>query len=135
MIEVMNEPTRAELSAQIPLTRVVGQRDLSCLLKVDISCQAASISNGDRPVVVAPVDMDPEDATEFEDDPLLGELELFVRDGYLHALVYSDWSAPTELPIADAIHPTTQVKGWVSPEGLAEGWTITRSPRYLSKST
>jgi hypothetical protein len=112
MLEPVKVPGKAELLSQVPHTTVVGNHNFDCLLEVNrLAPRAASIRQKE-PVVVAQVDIDPEDADYF-DEPYVGELELFVQKGLLHALIYSPWYPLTELPRPDQIHPTSEVTSYV----------------------
>jgi hypothetical protein len=108
MLDPVEVEEKAELLSQVPYATVVGSHNFSCLLEVNpLAPRTASIRQK-VPVVVALVDVDPEDADYFN-EPYVGELELFVQEGLLHALIYSTWYPLTELPRPDQIHPTSEV--------------------------
>jgi hypothetical protein len=111
MLEPIDLTGREELLAQIPSVSVVGRYGLDCMLEVTSGTPRAPVSS-DKPIVCAPVDAEPEDVERFG-EPYVGELELFVRKGFLRLLVYSGWFAPTKLPDPVAIHPTAEVTGYI----------------------
>jgi hypothetical protein len=108
MLDPVEVTGRAELLTQIPHASVVGTHNFDCLLEVNAVAPRAASIRQKMPVVVALVDIDPEDADYFN-DPYLGELELYVKKGLLHALIYAPWYPLTELPRPDQIHPTSEV--------------------------
>jgi hypothetical protein len=137
LLRAMLEPIalngREELLAQIPAVTVVGRYGLEFLLEVNGGMPRSPISSK-KPVVCAPVDVKPEDVEIFG-EPFVGELELFVRKGFLHILVYSPWCHPTELPDPIDIHPTAEITGYVvvDESRYRKGWSFSRGDDHLSR--
>lgn len=131
MLEPVTLKGRDELLAQIPRVSVVGRFGLDCLLQVESGTAPAPISSG-VPVVCAPVDAEPEQA-EIYGEPYVGQLELIVRDGFFHILVYSPWCFPTKLPDPVDIHPTAETTGYVVVDEFRymKGWSSTRGVGQL----
>ena len=133
MLEPIDLNGREELLAQIPAVSVVGRYGLDCLLEVNRDMPRSPISSKE-PVVCAPVDANPKDAEIFG-EPYVGELELFVRKGFLHILVYSPWCFPTELPDPIEIHPTAEITGYVvvDESRYRKRWSFSRADARLSR--
>lgn len=125
MLDPIDLDGRHELLDQIPEVSVIGRCGLDCLLGVNPGTPRSPISS-EKPVVSAPVDGTSEDIEIFGES-YVGELELFVRDGLLHLLLYSPWcGTPTELPDPKEIHPTTEISGYVVVEEsrYRKGWSF-----------
>jgi hypothetical protein len=133
MLEPIDLNRREELLAQIPAVSVVGRYGRDCLLEVNRGTPRSRISSN-RPIVGAPVDAEPEDVEIFG-EPYVGELELFVRKGFLHTLVYSPWCNPTKLPDPIDIHPTVEIRGYVvvDESRYRKGWSFSRGDERLSR--
>jgi hypothetical protein len=133
MLEPIDVNGREELLAQIPAVSVIGRYGLDCLLEVNRGTPRSPISSKE-PVVCAPVDARPEDVEVFG-EPYVGELELFVREGFLRILVYSPWCGPTELPDPVDIHPTAEITGYVvvDESRYRKGWSFSPGDTRLSR--
>ena len=132
MLDPIDLDGRHELLAQTPEISVIGRCGLDCLLEVNPGTPRSPISS-EKPVVSAPVDGSPEDIEIFG-EPYIGELELFVRNGVLHLLLYSPWfGTPTELPDPKEIHSTTEISGYVVVEEsrYRKGWSFSPADARL----
>ncbi len=133
MLEPIDLEGREELLAQIPVVSVVGRSGLDCLLEVESGTPPSPISS-EKSVVCAPVDAESE-KVEIFGEPYVGQLELIVRNGFLHILVYSPWCFPTELPDSVDIHPTAEVTGYVLVDDsrYRKGWSFDQGVGLLTR--